>query len=225
MIISSLAVPISTLGIIGKLYSCPKLPQPRIHIYATENRLLIDNTKNRQQLNSLSKTSLSPIYGREFPVVNGLTSSKIDISADTSFAIASNPILKKSCITAQEVSVNLVYSPTVYIYRNYRPNSCIYNEVMKHELQHVQVDRNALSAFKEYIKKATEYAIETTKEAKPFNSTLLESKKIHISKSISTAVKFATNKMQEQLTSRQRQIDTREEYQRLSEVCPHENKR
>lgn len=225
MPLPSIKIPASALGIIGQLYSCPNLPPPKINVKLSQSRLVTDNTRNRDQLATLNSSSLSPIYGGEFPIVNGLTSSNINVTADTSFTMASNNALKKGCIIVQNVDVKLTYSPTVYIYKNFRPGSCMYREVMEHEMQHVQVDKNALSAFKNYIKKATKYAVNATLAPDPLPIDKIEDAKINMAKSISVAVQFATKKMQEQLKTRQRQIDTREEYQRMSRVCPHEDKR
>jgi len=224
MILSSITLPISAIGIIGQLYTCPNMPSPKVNINLNQENFVIDNSKDRDQLAQLNINSLSPIYGGEFPLISGLTASNITVSAETSFAIASNPILKKACIAIEHVNVNLNYAPIVYVYKNFHPNSCMYREVMMHELQHVQIDRNAFGSFRDYIQKATDYVIDVTKFDKPFDSEYLESKKINMAKSVSAAVSFATKKMQEQLKERQRQLDSHEEYTRMSHVCPNENK-
>jgi len=220
MIIMSIA----TTGILAGLFSCPTHEPTIINVNLISENLQIDNRYTKDQLAKMNKGSISPTHNGDFPLISGLTNSNIKVSTETSFTYTTNSMLKRSCIWAGAIDVNLYYAPVMYISKSYKPSSCRYTETKKHELKHVSVDVDTLKSYNSYIKQTAEIAAKDQADI-IVNPEDLESKQKTLSQKIAAAVQVAINKMEENLKVRQRQIDTRAEYEHLSTTCPNETNR
>ena len=107
----------------------------------TQNGFRIDNT--------VGYRSLTVMKGRARPgqVVLGLTRTESIVSINVGGRLLSDPASGYECI-APHIEIKLYYPPiVVYVSRELRPGSCAYEEVLAHEMRH-------LNAYLDYLPKA-----------------------------------------------------------------------
>lgn len=214
-------VSMGAIGILSGLFSCPVHEPALININLIYDNLVINNSYSKTQLEYMNRNSISPTHNGDFPLISGLTSSNITISNEAFFSFLTNSLLKKSCLWVDELNINIKYAPVMYISNSYQPNSCRYGETKNHELKHVKVDVETLEAYKNYLKQSAELAVKNNENIITSSDNIDATQKI-VSQRIADAVQYAVDIMRENLKTRQRQVDTRAEYERLSNICPHE---
>jgi hypothetical protein len=122
-----------------------------------------------------------------------------------------------ACAHVQHVDVTFGFRDvTVFIASEIPPDSCAFNETMAHEQRHVEVNRDILNQFvpviedrfKEYLKLNGVSKVQNADYAKQI---------------INDRLKAIMDEVVDQMTAenirRQREIDSRDEYARLSRVC------
>ncbi len=222
MMLPAAIMPALAIGIIPNIINCTPPSDTKVNVNFTQLEMRVDNTQNHDQLKVLNADSMSPHHSGDFPIVNGLTNSKIEVATETSFKGATYPLLKKTCMWVDEINVNISYTPIIYIYNGYNYGSCKYDEVMKHELRHVNTDISTLNEYANYFQ---ETAINTSKSiasTAPIDSSTTDAYQKKLSQAIATSMQNATEQMKKSITVKQRQIDSRAEYDRLSRTCPNE---
>lgn len=215
-------LPLSTGYVLVSLLSCDPNPPADIHINFQNNPVQIDNTKTSEYLARLKEKSVSPHYGSEFPITGGITDGNFKITFDMDFLNTIRPLLNKACVHIKNVDITVAYTPTVYIANNYPPGTCRYELTKEHEMKHVNVDIDTLKYFFPDIKAVSEAAVAqwqkphsvSKKQIEPFQNNILEQ--------FSDTLKKTSDALQQVRVLRQKEIDSRAEYQYLSAACADE---
>jgi hypothetical protein len=92
----------------------------------------------------------------------------------------------------------------------------------QHELMHVGVDVITLKELVPRIKKAVEDGLSRDYGIGPFNKETLPQSEDALSKKLADIMAVQVAELQRTRTLRQQQVDSKDEYRRLSEACPSE---
>lgn len=147
-------------------------------------------------------------------VVLGLTQMKSRVEMHVSGPILQDPSTGYECI-APQVSVAIVYAPmVVYVAREFPQGTCAYDQILEHEMRHVQVYREHLPKAEAVVRDALKTAFQAEPLYAPagYANMLLQQK---ISDGWLTFIQGELNKVEE----RQALIDTVQEYARMGTIC------
>ncbi|KFI06637.1 membrane protein [Massilia sp. BSC265] len=179
----------------------------------TQNGFRIDNTVGFRSLTAMKgkapNQKLNP--GQ---VVLGLTRTESRVSINVGGRLLSDPASGYECI-APHIEIKLYYPPiVVYISREFRPGSCAYEEVLAHEMRH-------LNAYLDYLPKAearVRLALERRFEEKPLYARIGQAQSLlqrEIDRGWMPYIKSEMAKVE----ALQAAIDSPQEYARLGKVC------
>lgn len=213
---------LSTGYVLASIFTCDPATAPAVTVHLQNHPPQIINSRSSEYLMGLKKHSVSPDYGGEFPNLDGLTSGSFQFKYELSFKETTQTLLHTACIETRSAHITIAYTPTIYISSNEAPGSCRYNATLEHEKHHVKVDIDTIKEFMPYIKTHAAVALESEEHPKPVDADDLKGGQQIISAKLSKALKDATNALQVVRTERQRDVDSREEYERLSEECANE---
>ncbi len=166
--------------------------------------------------NHLSYRSLTVMKGsaRGNSVVLGITRTESKVKIGLSGPILQDPVSGYECV-APQIKVSLYYVPVViFVGKEFEPGTCIYQEVLNHELRHLQAYMGHLPKVELVVREALAKRF----EAKPLYApagTALSALEHEIDSGWLPFIKAEMQKVEAQ----QAQIDTPEEYDRLSKVC------
>lgn len=166
--------------------------------------------------NHLSYRSLTVMKGsvRGNSVVLGITRTESKVKIGLSGPILQDPVSGYECV-APQIKVSLYYVPVViFVGREFEPGTCIYQEVLNHELRHLQAYMGHLPKVELVVREALAKRF----EAKPLyapSGTAMSALEHEIDSGWLPFIKAEMQKVEAQ----QAQIDTPEEYERLSKVC------
>jgi hypothetical protein len=174
----------------------------------TQNGFRIDNT--------VGYRALTAIKGRARPgqVVLGLTRTESIVSINVGGRLLSDPASGYECI-APHIEIKLHYPPiVVYVSREFRPGSCAYEEVLAHEMRH-------LNAYLDYLPRAearVRTALQRRFEDKPLYARIGQAQSLlqrEIDRGWMPYIKSEMAKVE----AAQAAIDSPQEYARLGKVC------
>ncbi len=211
--------------LLAELLVCAPSAAPEVVVKFKNTPPQLDQKKSSQDLARMQAHSTSPIYGTEFPIIGGLTASEFQISYGMQFANISYPSLGQVCIHPKTIEVTLTYTPVIYVASDYPPGSCQYGLTEEHETRHVSVDVITATGFLPQIKQAASFAVSQWRGTGPVHESQMEAVQNGLLKQLSAPMKKQLDQFQQTRRLRQQAVDSREEYRRLSEACPHERLR
>lgn len=174
----------------------------------TQNGFRIDN--------SVGFRSLTAMKGRARPgqVVLGLTRTESRVSINVGGRLLVDPASGYECI-APQIEIKLYYPPiVVYISREFRPGSCAYEEVLAHEMRH-------LNAYLDYLPRAearVRLALERRFEDKPLYARIGQAQSL-LQREIDRGWMPYIRSEMAKVEALQAAIDSPQEYARLGKVC------
>jgi len=141
--------------ITSKAYSsdCSSMNKtPLINVTSSYGSLIINNNKTYTEITDMAKKQ-NLIENNLF--ANGL--STVNINFDISVQIKATPLETNSfCINPTEINLFLgLDSPTIYIAKELQPNSCKYNQTLRHEQIHHQINKTTLQYYLPLFKQAS----------------------------------------------------------------------
>ncbi len=209
-------------GIFASMMSCPQGDKVNVNVELSQAQLKVNNSKSQRRLSKLRTISNSPHYNGKFPIVSGITDSRIKMEYDLIFSTSTNSILKQSCLFIKDINVRISYAPTMYIAKRHKPNTCRYQQVYDHETKHINVDIDTINRMAPYMQDVAASTAEKWLYPKPVKSSEMESIRQKISAKINSNLNKAMNVMRLHLSEKQKEVDTMKEYDRISTSCPTE---
>ncbi len=207
---------------LASLMTCEATQTPVVTIDFQNNLPLLTNSLDHTQLGQF-QTSTHVSHGPdEILTTGGITESDIQASFDLNFNLITNTFSRDTCLSLATVNILVKYTPTVHIAKNYAPNSCRYKTTWEHEMRHVGADVITLEEYVPYYKKLMEYTVSGFRTIGPLNPEQNEKTQKEITAHLQQTLEQATAQMDKARIQRQQSIDTREEYMRLSNLCPGE---
>jgi hypothetical protein len=174
----------------------------------TQNGFRIDNTVGYRALTAMKGKA------RPGQVVLGLTRTESIVSINVGGRLLSDPASGYECI-APHIQIKLYYPPiVVYVSREFRPGSCAYEEVLAHEMRH-------LNAYLDFLPKAearVRAALARRFEDKPLYARIGQAQSLlqrEIDRGWMPYIKTEMAKVE----AVQAAIDSPQEYARLGKVC------
>lgn len=113
---------------------------PQVTVTPVSGTANIDNGKTQSAIQSLSGIDSSG-HGARGPMALGLTLTQVMTSSRLTVAVTTPGWGGSKCASLQAVSIDFGFSPhTIYIPSEFAPNTCAYNAIYSHEIQHVNAD-------------------------------------------------------------------------------------
>jgi len=166
--------------------------------------------------NSVGYRSLTVMKGRARAgqYVLGLTRTESRVSINVGGRLLSDPASGYECI-APHIEVRLTYPPiVVYVSREFRPGSCAYEEVLAHEMRH-------LNTYLDYLPKVearVRAALAQRFEGKPLYARIGQAQALLQREVDRGWMPYIKNEMAK-VEALQAAIDSPQEYARLGKVC------
>lgn len=166
--------------------------------------------------NNLSYKALSTIKGaaRANTYLLGLTKTEVRIGLEVDGPMLTDPETDGECI-APVISVSLSYAPIViYVASEFEPGTCSYDEILTHELRHMQLYLDHLPKAEAVVRDALTARFQGKPMYAPRGSV-----KPALAREISAVWKPFIRDAMGKVETEQAAIDSEEEYAHLSRMC------
>lgn len=173
-----------------------------------QNGYSIDNTRSFRSLTSLKGNTASNAF------VLGLTRAESQIEIDIKGPMLQDPVSGYECI-APRISVSLLYPPIViYIGSEFKPGTCAYEEILAHEMRHLNTYLEHLPKVERVVRKALQERF----NSKPLYAPRGQANAL-LKREIDTGWMPYMKRELQKVERLQAAIDTPQEYARLSRIC------
>lgn len=199
--------------------TCPAKPAGKINIIWSSDAVKYDFSKSQTQMDNMKNDTENP-YDRSIKThVGGLMSGGIRIQTEINVATITYPRSRVSCQWVDKMDVRIAIDPTIYIARDHKKGSCRHNAILHHEMKHVYVDRAAVKKYAPVMKSHLERAIRKVGIVGPKAERRAPEFQKKITEYLEKQLKLVTDKMHVERRTNQQNVDTLEEYERVSNLC------
>lgn len=211
--ISFAAIVALTLMPVSALAAVCKIDQtPVVDIELKSEEILYDFDRSAAELNAMRGVGVDATTG-------GLRKDNQSVAlSHLSWMFQEHQRAKTGCLAFDRIVVTIQLRPEIYIAREYTTGQCR-DEILRHEQRHVEVDRIVVNKYARLIGEAVQGAVDRTGVLGPFPIQNLQAEKDRTSHLIQETIRQQTQAMQREMRVRQAEVDTLEEYERVSRIC------
>ncbi len=204
--------------------ACPVSKAPIINVRPQTKAIQYDKTKTSAQLSSLQSNTISPYGLGVDQTTGGLRHDQPTMSTQMKFNIVTNPQTQTICLSYDTINVDIKLQPKIYIAREFNTGRCA-REVLEHEKKHVNVDRKVINKYTQLMGKAIQKAVNSVGPVGPFPINRRDELQKMMSGHIESALASVQLSMTNEMNTRQQQVDSLEEYERVGQYCEKHSER
>lgn len=196
--------------------SCDSYPDVPVNITPVFDDPKYDFTQNLAQIQILASDAQHTIP-QYHPVTMGLTRYEPVLEFHVPMVVRTEHEGMSGCAFVQHVDVTVGYrNVTVFIANEIPQGTCAFDEIMAHEQKHIDVNRQILDEFVPLIEERFKAYLRLNGVQQVENADY--ARKI-ITDKLKSIMEDVTGQMETENIRRQREVDSVEEYTRLSKVC------
>lgn len=200
--------------------TCPAKPAGPVSITWSSDEIEYDLSKSQAQMDRMENDTQSPYKSGTKTHVGGLMNGGVSIRSQVQVATLTYPRTREMCQWIEQVNVDVVIDPKIYIARENKRGSCKYNAILDHEMKHIYVDREIVRQYVPTIKKTLEKAVLDVGIVGPKSAGDQEKYHRKINDYIEGEIKKINDRINAERRKRQQQVDSLAEYERVSKLCP-----
>lgn len=206
------------LALAANPVQCDVPRAPLVTVTPSSSAIRYDNSKSLAELSHFKADTISPYDRHTEQLMFGLHHGKMNLSAKTMIGYGVYNRLDLACFYFDRVEVELALDPVIYIVSELKPGSCAYRAVQEHEKKHVAVDREIANKYAHEIGKAVQAAIDRAGALGPYPTAEIENIQTRMTDHVGSAVASVELLMTEEQQRRQQEVDSLEEYNRVSDI-------
>lgn len=191
---------------------------PRVHVGLQAPNPVGDYNKSVKELEENQNIDTVSPYGAQAKThVGGLTEGNIEVRQK--LQVGGKRKGAESCVWLDDLKVVVRLEQTVYVAKEYRPGSCMYNSIWEHEHKHVRVDREILNDYRPQYEAAIYRFLWVNPVVGPFDVSGEKERQESLLAQLKQVIDGVTSQMELERKARQQAVDNLEEYQRVSDIC------
>lgn len=199
--------------------TCPAKPAGKINIIWSSDAVKYDFTKSQAQMDAMETDTVNP-YDRHVKThVGGMMKGGVSLQSSIQVAGLTYPQSKVTCQWVDKMDVEIAIDPTIFIANQHKKGSCRHRAILEHEMKHVYVDRAVVKKYAPMIKSHLQKAIVKVGIVGPKPERRKKEFHKKITDYMEKQLKAVTDKMYAERKALQAKVDTKEEYDRVSNLC------
>lgn len=198
---------------------CSVAAAPAIKIDIKTDEIVYDYSKSAAELSGVKSDTVMPgALAKADSVTGGLREDKPEVKTEINWDVSYDRRSNVGCMWYKTIVVTLHLKPRIYLAREFNQSPCR-EEVLNHERKHVEVDRYVMNRYGAAIGKSVQDAVNSAGALGPFNMDDIEKMRHLSSRHIDAAIESQSLNMRNEMRRLQAQVDTAEEYKRVSGFC------
>lgn len=212
-----------TLAATGSVPACTVPKAPAISINATTQAIRYDYSKSEDQLGAMKNDTVNPYGPGTDTATGGLRQDKPELNMNVRVGyrgVKDGP----TCFWYDSVTVEIKLQPVIYIARENQSGACG-AAILEHEKKHIAVDHRVANSFAASVGEVVRKAVNEAGPLGPYNADRIDATQKMMTEHIQSAVKSRQMAYETDMRRQQAQVDTLEEYERVSKICNNGRKR
>ena len=206
--------------ILASMTACPQMPPATVDIRLTSSEpALITNMTTAEMTRGFANNPDSTLSTEPGWVVGGLTLAPIE----GQYSVQMNQERfsdATTCLGVEEVDVDLVYTPEIYIASDYLNRKCQYTVTLAHEQRHVGTDLKTINDFSPEIKRRIQEYVDGLGVVGPMNADEAQQAADTIVQQVRDAASPIVDDLIAERRKRQAVFDTQANYEKEDALCP-----
>jgi hypothetical protein len=198
---------------------CAVPDAPTVSVTPVSDEIQNDYSTSSRDLSMKKTDTASPYPAGTDSATGGLRVDTPTIATAVKYGDATYPGLHQSCLWYHSIDVTIKLSPHIYIAREYNALGPCRDAIMAHELHHVDVDREMMNKYSYIIGQAVQEVVDKTGAVGPIDADAVPANGQQLIDAVSAAIKTVQQPLQDEMRQRQAQVDSLEEYKRISAIC------
>lgn len=205
--------------------ACPAAATPSVHVALNaSDPPYYTNMTSRDLTKGYADNPDSTLSTDGQWMIGGLTLSDIAGSYSVSFRTETDNTTHLTCFSVDEVDVDIVYTPQIFIASDFLSpeKKCRYTVTLAHERRHVGLDLETINDYTPQLQQQIADYIGTLGPQGPFDAAHIDGAEQSVTDAINAAAQPVVDQLIELRRQRQASIDTVENYNRETALCPGE---
>ncbi len=191
---------------------------PLVDIKVATNPVEYDFSKSAAALGGVKTDTVSPYAPGADTVSGGLREDHPTVSTEVGWKIQYDEGRHIACMWYDTITIRIRLDPKIYVAQEFNQGVCR-EEILRHERRHVDVDHIVINKYARNMGEAVRSAVNSAGAIGPFDYDDLERMKAMSSRHIESAVDSQQLLMQKEMRHLQSQVDSLDEYERISKQC------
>lgn len=194
--------------------------EPTLVFYSSYGKLEYNKQYTRQNLTQLGKNMG---MFEEGDLASGL--ALVDVASEYELNTTIRKMVNNAvCIIPQELNVYIGFqNPVIYLAKELKENSCLYNLVLRHEQVHQQINVNALEYFIPLIYDRVKIIVKNMKPVYIKSEKETKAKANEITAYYAQQINQLVEEFKQEILIEQRKLDNKQNYQLESDICKRYN--
>jgi hypothetical protein len=198
-----------------------EMPQaPHINIVPRTGDVVYDYSLNSRQLAMKKSSTVSPYAPGTDTTTGGLREDQPVEKIEISWGYATYTPQNVICLWYDTINVTIDLKPHIYLANDglFATELCR-EAITDHELKHVKIDRYVMNEHAKRLGAVLQSAVNEGGLVGPFPADQLKDMEKSMSNPINQIVQSLVNQRRAEMSRLQAQVDSLQEYQRVSEIC------
>ena len=199
---------------------CRVKSDPKVLVQPMRSIVQYDFTKHRQELETFNIDTVSPYGPNHHAKIGGLMSGEIRVESRVRMMQEKYKHAGVGCLHIESVDVIVHVDPTIYVASEFKKGTCEHKAIIEHEKRHVKVDADMATKYAGIIREEIKARIkEIGASFGPYKIADLKKVQDQIQAQFDEIVTSKTQQMTEERHLLQQNLDTAEEYKKVSDQC------
>ena len=202
-----------------KSIKCEPVHDLDIKIAPTQDPIQYDFSKNIEQLGAIGSGAYSP-YGAEHKTnLLGLTNGRHELNLQSRFMTQTYEQLDRGCVHIKEVVVKMNFAPTVYVVSEFPKGTCEFNNVLRHEKEHVKITQQMLNKYSKILGKHLKASLKGGYSFGPFKTRQIPQAQEKLTDKIAKIAVDVNKQMNAEMEKHQNRFDRAEKESEALDAC------
>jgi hypothetical protein len=202
----------------GTSLACKVPKSPYVAVKVMTDDIEYDFSRSARDLTGVKSDSISPYAAGADTVSGGLREDHPSIKTQIEWQVEIDQVRNVACMWYDKITIHITLDPKIFVAREFNVDGCR-EAVLQHERKHVDVDHIVINKFATDIGQAVQKAVDIAGVMGPFSYSHIDSIRRTSTEHIESTVNSRKLLMEKDMRAMQSQVDSIEEYQRVSAHC------
>lgn len=207
------------LVLAGNPVTCTVPQAPVINVVPRTAAIDYDFSQSSDALTKKRTNTISPYAAGADTTTGGLRSDRPKMATKMQWGTQTFPDLGIMCFWYKQIDITIDLSPKISVAKEFDDRGTCREAILEHERKHVKVDREVINKYALAIGKAVQNAVNTAGALGPYKVSDADAVQNKLQAHIQSAVSSQELLLYEEMSRRQNDVDSLDEYTRVSEIC------
>lgn len=198
---------------------CTVRHAPQVSVTPQTQEISYDYDQTSAALSAMKSDTVSPYAPDADVTTGGLRADRPETRIEVRWNILEYPVLGLVCLSYDRVDITTTLKPKIYIAKDFTTDRRCKAAILEHEKKHVLVDRQIINKYAPKIGQAVKDTIDEAGALGPYKKDELDHWQKQMIEHVEAAAARHRLQMEKEMRARQAEVDSLEEYNRVSKIC------